>query len=254
MYFKNAIVKIPSKSFINGLTQANLGIPDYEKAILQHEAYVTSLKDCNLDVHILEADENFPDSTFVEDTALLTPRCAIITNPGAPSRRDEIINMKEVLKQYYSKIEEIQSPGTIEAGDIMMVKDHFYIGLSERTNIEGAEQIIKVLNKYDLTGSVIEVKEGLHLKSSMAYLENDNLLATSEFSHHEELRKFNILEIPEEENYAANCIWINDRVIIPKGFPKTKQIVIERGYSILEIDVSEFRKLDGGLSCLSLRF
>ncbi len=254
MYFKNAIVKIPSKSLVKGLTQANLGLPDYEKAIIQHEAYVTALKGCDLNVHILEADENFPDSTFVEDTALLSPRCAIITNPGAPSRRDEVINMKGILKEYYHEIEEIQSPGTIEAGDIMMVTDHFYIGLSERTNLEGAEQIIKVLNKYDLTGSIIEVKEGLHLKSSMAYLENNNLLATSEFSHHEELRKFNILEIPQEENYAANCIWINDRVIIPKGFPKTKQIVVERGYSILEIDVSEFRKVDGGLSCLSLRF
>lgn len=252
--FKTAIVRKPGKSFINGLTEANLGLPNYEKALTQHKSYISALKLCGLNVHILEADEAFPDSTFIEDTALLTPNCAIIMNPGASSRRNEILQMRNVIENYYENIEIVKTPGTVEAGDIMMVGNHFYIGLSERTNNEGAQQVIKILEKYEMSGSVIKVGKGLHLKSSVAYLEKNNLLATKDFSAHADFKKFNIVEIPTEENYAANCVWINDKVIIPAGFPKSKQKIIDQGYAIHEVDVSEFRKLDGGLSCLSLRF
>lgn len=252
--FRNAIVRKPSQSFINGLTSANLGLPNYEKAMAQHDEYITALKKCGLSTKILEADENYPDSTFVEDTALLTKNCAIICNPGAPSRKGEIFSMKNVLKEYYSSVEEIREPGAVEAGDIMMVGDLFYIGVSERTNQTGAEQAINILKKHGLAGSLVEVAKGLHLKSSLAYLENNNLAATKIFSNHHELKSFNIIEIPEEESYAANCIWVNDKVLIPRGFPKSKQKIIDAGYSIIEVNVSEFQKLDGGLSCLSLRF
>jgi len=122
--FSNAIVRKPGRSMINGLTKANLGIPNYHKAVQQHDFYVSTLKNCGIKVMELDADENFPDSTFVEDTALLTPHCALITNPGAPSRRGEIIDIKKVVKEYYSDVEELQSPGTVEAGDIMMVGNH----------------------------------------------------------------------------------------------------------------------------------
>jgi len=232
MMFSNAIVQKPCTNMIKGLTGANLGVPDYHKAVDQHKSY----------------------STFVEDTALLTPYCAIITNPGAPSRRGEIIGMKRVVQEYYSDIEEILSPGTVEAGDIMMVESHFYVGLSARTNLKGAEQVIHVLSKYGMTGSLIKLEKVLHLKTGLAYLENNNLVACGEFLSNPEFKKFNIIEIPEEESYAANCIWINGKVLIPKGYPNTKQKIIGAGYSVVEIDVSEFRKLDGGLSCLSLRF
>jgi len=254
MMFSNAIVRKPGRSMIKGLSEANLGVPDYHKAVDQHESYVCVLKECGLNVKELEANENFPDSTFVEDTALLTPHCAIITNPGAVSRRGEIIGMKRVVQEYYSDIEEILSPGMVEAGDIMMVGSHFYIGLSVRTNLKGAEQIIRILNKYGMSGSVIKLEKVLHLKTGLAYLENNNLVICGEFLSNPEFKKFNIIEIPEEESYAANCIWINDKVLIPKGYPNTKQKIIGAGYSIVEVDVSEFRKLDGGLSCLSLRF
>ena len=252
--FSNAIVRKPGRSVIKGLTNANLGIPDYQKALDQHEFYVNVLKDCGLKVKELEADENFPDSTFVEDVALLTPHCAIITNPGAQSRNGEIIGMKRVVQEYYSDIEEILAPGTVEAGDIMMVGSHFYIGLSARTNLNGAEQVIRILNKYGMNGSVIKLEKALHLKTGLAYLENNNLVVCGEFLSNPEFRKFNIIEIPEKESYAANCVWINDKVLIPKGYPNTKQKIKNAGYFVVEIDVSEFRKLDGGLSCLSLRF
>ncbi len=252
--FKKAIVRTPGKSIINGLSTANLGTPDYQKALEQHKEYIKALEACGLEVLILPADERFPDSTFVEDVALLTPECAIITNPGASSRKGEIAKIKGVLNIFYSKIEQVKDPGTVEAGDIMMVGTHFYIGLSERTDLEGAQQIIKFLEKYDLSGSVIKLEKVLHLKTGVAYLEHNNLLACGEFVTHEEFQKFNILEITEEESYAANCIWVNDRVLIPKGFTKARRTIENSGYLTVEVDVSEFQKLDGGLSCLSLRF
>ncbi len=239
---------------INGLTEANLGIPDYDKAVVQHKEYINALISCGLDVRVLPADESFPDSVFVEDTALLTPYCAIITNPGALSRRGEIAGMKTVIQEFYTDIEEIISPGTIEAGDIMMAGNHYYIGLSERTNLHGAGQVIGILNKHGMTGSMIKLEKVLHLKTGMSYLENSNLLVCGEFLDNQEFSRFNIVEITEDESYAANCIWVNDKVIIPEGYPESRQKIIDAGYDIIEVDVSEFRKLDGGLSCLSLRF
>lgn len=253
-YFSTAIVLKPGKSLIKGITTANLGKPDYEKAVKQHNNYVNALKNCGLKVRELEANENFPDSAFVEDVALLTPKCAIITNPGAPTRKEEIKEIQNVIQQFYNDIEKIKSPGTVEAGDIMMVGSHCYIGLSGRTNLNGANQLINILNKYGMTGSLIELKNVLHLKTGIAYLENNNLVACSEFLKEPEFQKFNIIKIPEEESYAANCVWINGKVLIPEGYPVAKQNIINAGYEVIEIDVSEFRKLDGGLSCLSLRF
>ena len=252
--FSNAIVRKPCRNIIQGLTTANLGIPDYEKAVAQHEFYVSTLKDCGLKVEVLKADENYPDSTFVEDVALLTPHCAIITNPGASSRRGEIIGIKKIVQKYYTAVEEILSPGTVEAGDIMMVGSHFYIGLSNRTNLNGAEQIIRILKQYGMSGSVIKLEKVLHLKTGLAYLENNNLVVCGEFLNNPEFKKFNIIDIPEEESYAANCVWINGKVLIPRDYPITRLKIRAAGYSIVEVDVSEFRKLDGGLSCLSLRF
>lgn len=252
--FKNAIAKTPSQSMINGITSANLGQPDYAKALMQHKDYIQALLECGLKVTVLDADEKFPDSTFVEDVALCTPHCAIITNPGAATRNQETQTMIPVIKQHYTQIENIQGPGTIEAGDIMMIGDHYYIGLSERTNQQGANQMISFLNQYGMQGSMVTMKDFLHLKTGVNYLENQNLLASGEFLNKPEFAKYNISEIAEEEAYATNSVWVNDTVLTPKGFPKTKLIIEKLGYNIREVDVSEFQKLDGGLSCLSLRF
>ncbi len=252
--FTKAIVRKPCRNMTHGITSANLGTPDYAKAIKQHNEYIEALKKCGLDVTILEANEKYPDSVFVEDVALLTPHCAIITNPGAPSRKGEIAEMQNVLSKFYKNIETIKYPGTVEAGDIMMVGSHFYIGLSARTNKDGANQIINILNKYGMTGSTVTLGKVLHLKTGMSYLENNNLALSGEFITKQEFQKFNILKIDDDENYSSNCIWINGTVIVPKGFPKSKATIEKAGYKTIEVDVSEFRKLDGGLSCLSLRF
>jgi len=252
--FTRAIVKKPCKNIVMGISATGAEIPDYEKALAQHRDYILALKKCGLEVTILEADENFPDSCFIEDVALLTPHCCIITNPGAASRKGEILGIKDVLNQFYLNVEKIESPGTLEAGDVMMVGKHFYIGLSERTNKIGAEQMISILKKYGMSASTIILRKVLHLKTCLSYIENNNLIACGEFLSKPGFNKFNILEIPETEAYSANCVWINDFVLIPKGFPNSKDLIEGAGHKTIELDVSEFRKIDGGLSCLSLRF
>lgn len=255
--FKNVIVKTPCSKITDGITSApELGKPDYELALKQHASYIEALKKCGVEVTVLPADENFPDSCFVEDTAVLTRKCAIITNPGAESRNREIESMIPVIKKFYPEdcIEYIQAPGTLEGGDVMMVGDHFYVGKSARTNEEGIRQFIAILEKYGLTGSEVELKEVLHLKTGVNYIENNNMLVSGEFITKPEFEQYNRYEIPAEEAYAANCIWVNDKVIVPANYPTVKKIVEDLGYEVLTVDTSEFRKIDGGLSCLSLRF
>ncbi len=255
--FKNIIVRRPSKTIVEGITSApELGKPDYENALKQHDAYIEALKACGCEVTVLDALDTYPDSCFVEDTAVLTRKCAIISNPGADSRRGEAMEMYPTIQKFYpeDKIEFIKSPGTLEGGDVMMVGDHFYVGRSARTNEEGIRQFIEILEKYGLTGSEVPLELVLHLKTGVNYIENNNMLVSGEFVEKEDFKKYNHIEIPENESYAANCIWVNDKVIVPEGYPTVEKKVREAGYEVILVDTSEYRKLDGGLSCLSLRF
>lgn len=252
--FRNAIVCTPCPSVTNGISFSGLGKPDYPIALEQHAKYVETLKLLGLKVRMLPPREQYPDSTFIEDTALCTSSCAIITRPALPSRQGEITGMHKVLEEYYDAIEEILFPATLEAGDIMMAGSHFFIGISARTNMAGADQLIKILNKYKLTGSKVPLSKMLHLKSGVSYLENNNMLVCGEFIDHKEFEKYNRIRVDEDESYAANSLWINDKVLVPEGFPKTRRKIEKAGYETITLDVSEFRKIDGGLSCLSLRF
>lgn len=255
--FQNVIVRTPSPSLVDGITSApELGKPDYKKALLQHENYIKALESCGVSVTILPPLDAFPDACFVEDTAVLTQKCAIISNPGAESRREESRHMVNTIKNFYSEatIEYIKDPGHMEGGDIMMVGDHFYIGLSARTNREGANQLIAALKKYGYTGSIVPLREVLHLKTGLAYLENNNLLVAGEFVTSPEFEKYNKILIDASESYSANCIWVNGKVLVPEGYPQTEAKIRAAGYEVILVDTSEYRKLDGGLSCLSLRF
>jgi dimethylargininase len=252
--FSKAIVRLPCPGIRDGLSSSNLGKPDYKKALSQHSEYIHALTRSGLEVKILDENEKLPDSTFIEDAAFCTQEFAVITNPGAESRRDEIIGMRQVLKGYFDKIEEITSPGTLEGGDVMIVENHCFIGISDRTNIAGAEQLIKILEKYSMTGSKVPLKKMLHLKSGVSYLESNNMLVCGELIRNIAFEKYNKITIDEYESYAANSLWINGRVLVPAGFPEARRKIEKAGYETIILDVSEFRKVDGGLSCLSLRF
>jgi len=252
--FKHAITRTPSSTIAEGLTSANLGAVDYVRAKEQHKSYIAALEDAGLDVTVLEPMDAFPDATFVEDVALLAPPLAIVTAPGAPERAAEVEGIRQPLNARFSDVREIEAPGKLEAGDVMRVENHFFFGLSDRTNEEGARQAIAHLESLGYTGSLVNMSEMLHLKTGVNYLGDGHMLVYGEFCGHEAFKDFICHEIAEEEAYAANSLRINDRVLVPKGYPKTLAQVTALGFKTVEVDTSEFKKIDGGLSCLSLRY
>jgi dimethylargininase len=255
--FRRAIVRPPGPNFAEGLTAAALGAPNIELARQQHEAYCGALEDCGLELDRLPADPNYPDSTFVEDTAVLTGRSAILTRPGASSRLGEVTHIGDTVRKYYRVVQEICPPGTLDGGDICEAGSHFLIGISRRTNEEGAHKLAKFLAANGFTSSTVDIRNEnsiLHLKSGIAYLDRNNLVVIEELAGREEFSRYNRIVVSRDESYACNCVLVNDRVLIPTGFPQIKAELERKGYVPLPLDMSEFRKMDGGLSCLSLRF
>ncbi len=252
--FRNALVRLPCRGMVRGLSTAGLGAPDYERALAQHAAYVDALRGCGLEVTALDADESYPDSVFIEDTAVLSEKTAVITRPGAPSRRGEERPVAAALRARFPGLEAIRAPGTLEGGDVFRAGDRFFVGISARTNEAGAGQLAVILQAHGYAVTAVPLRAVLHLKTGVAYLENNRLLACGEFLEHPLLSGFEIVPVPADEAYAANSVWINGRVLVPAGFPRTRESIEARGYETMSVDVSEFRKLDGGLSCLSLRF
>ena len=246
-----AIVRRPGRNFAEGITTAKLGKPDFEKALEQHSAYCDALAGCGLELIVLEADEKYPDGCFVEDTAIVTSEVAVISRPGAISRMGEEAEISETLSEF-RKVETIKLPGTLDGGDVLRVENHFFIGISGRTNREGAMQLSAILSKYGYAASETEVGSGLHLKSGIAYIGKGNFISVEGFSKIAGSSGNIILD--QEESYSANCLAVNDSLLIPKGFPKSKRKIVELGYNIIELNMSEFRKMDGGLTCLSLLF
>src|SRR5262245_1835149 len=174
-----AIVRPPSANFACGLTTVDLGPPDLGFTLKQHAAYCEALQKCGLKLTRLPADPDYPDSTFVEDTAVLTSRCAVITRPGAMSRRGEVVRIREVLGSLFAKVHAIHEPGTVDGGDICETGNHFIIKISQRTNEEGVRQLAAILAQYDYTTSFVDVREIpglLHLKSGVAYLGHNRLV------------------------------------------------------------------------------
>jgi dimethylargininase len=254
--FRNVIVRRPSRSLVNGITSSpELGAPDYDLALKQHDQYIEVMQKCGARVTVLPAMEEYPDSCFVEDVAVVTPHCAVITNPGAASRNGEKAHIVKALKAFYpeNRIHNIER-GTLEGGDVMMVGNGFYVGLSGRTNEEGIAQFAAILERYGMTCTAVPVQTVLHLKTGVVYLENHNMLANAEFFGHPAFAEYHREAVPPQENYAANCLWVNDKVIVPAGYPIVTARVRALGYETMEVEMSEYRKIDGGLSCLSLRF
>jgi dimethylargininase len=255
--FTKAIVRPPGLNFAAGLTSVDLGLPDLKRALEQHEAYCNALETCGLEIIRLAPDEEHPDSTFVEDTAVLTPRGAVITRPGAASRRDEIASIKPALRAHFADFRFIREPGTVDGGDVCDADEHFFIGISERTNEEGAEQLARVLEWFGYSSSLIDIRRTsniLHLKSGLACLGGKRLVIIDAFRDFEEFSGYDVVFVNEAEEYAANCLQINSKVLVAAGFNDTNTALEQLGYQTIALDMSEFQKMDGGLSCLSLRF
>jgi dimethylargininase len=254
MMFTKAIVRTPGQSIISGVTTADLGKPDYHNALQQHKKYIEALQSCGLEVTVMPPDEDYPDSTFVEDCAVLTERCAIIGTLGVHSRKGEEASVEEILRKQCLNIAHIKEPGTLEGGDVLRVGDHFYIGITGRTTLDGAGQLLSVLKDLGYTASMVRVNRVLHLKTGAGYLGDNHIVVAGEFINDPTFSGLKTIVIDDEESYAANCIRVNDHVLVPAGYGKSKKKIEDAGFSVIEIDVSEFRKIDGGISCLSLRY
>jgi dimethylargininase len=254
--FRAAIVRPPASTFAMGITAAGLGPPALELALEQHEAYVRALEACGLQPIRLDPDPRHPDSTFVEDAAVIAPGGALLTRPGAPSRRGEVDSLREALQGVFPRLRAIDPPGTLDGGDVCEAGRHFFIGLSDRTNESGARQLIDFLAEDGCTSALIDIRGMagvLHLKSGMAALGERRLVAIDVLSGHEAFRGYDVVRVPNEESYAANCVPVNGSLLVAAGFPNMERTLRGLGYSILPLEMSEFRKMDGGLSCLSLR-
>jgi dimethylargininase len=257
MRFTHAIVRPPAANFADGITSSDLGPPDLALALEQHEAYCRALEGLGLTLERLPPDPCFPDSTFVEDAAIVTSKGAILTRPGAPSRAGEVAAMRPSLGQWFPQLDRITAPGTVDGGDVCEAGSHFFIGLSQRTNREGAAQLAGWLAKRMIGSSVVDIREMpgmLHLKTGLSWMGGRRLIAWTELIGHEAFRGWEVVEVPRGEEYAANCIRVNDEVLVARGFPETAALLRDLGHDVAELDMSEYRKMDGGLSCLSVRW
>jgi dimethylargininase len=269
--FAKAIVRPPAQNFAEGLTTAGLGAPNYKRALEQHEAYCAALERCGLTLIRLDADPNYPDSCFVEDTAIVIPefayQCArvpsptrvVLARPGAVSRIGEVKSMRAALEQTAPEfaIKEIQPPGTLDGGDICEAGAHYFIGLSERTNETGAEQLAQFVIEHGYTSNFVDIRGSdslLHLKSGLAYLGDNRLVVTEALAGLKEFDDYGVVPVPSGAEYAANCVRVNDYVLVAAGYEQFERNLRKVGYQTLALDMTEFQKMDGGLSCLSLRW
>ena len=255
--FTRALLRRPGRSFAAGLTTSAEGPPDIDLALAQHAAYADALAGLGLTLAILDADEAFPDGVFVEDTAVIAAGGGVITRPGAPSRAGETAAIAEALAGSFPRPARIDAPGCVDGGDICETDDVVLIGLSDRTNPEGAGQLAAHLAALGRRSEVVDARGMaglLHLKSGISYLGDGRLAVDARVAHLPAFARFERVPVDEGEAYAANCVRVNDRVLVAQGYPRFTDALERLGYRPLLLDVSEFRKMDGGLSCLSIRY
>jgi len=253
MLVTQAITRIPGADFSAGLTTSLLGEPDLATMLAQHASYETLLRELGVQVTTLPPLPGFPDAYFVEDVAIVLTDIAIVARPGAVSRRGEPEHLQATLNDY-RKLVYIEAPGTLDGGDVLLTGRNACIGISQRTNVAGAEQLASIVRRFGYRCTPIEVAAGLHLKSSVSQVADDALLMTEQFAAHPTFSNSRRIVVPSEDTYAANALWINGRVIIPAGFPNVAERLDTAELRVRELNVSEARKMDGGLTCMSLLF
>jgi dimethylargininase len=256
MRHRSAIVRPPAATFAAGLTSSPQVVPNLALALEQHAAYCRALSDCGLALAALPPDAEHPDSCFVEDPAIVTERGALVTRPGAASRLGESDSIFLALQNRYREVARMSAPGTLDGGDVCQADDHFLIGLSARTNEEGARQLAGFLERLGYRSSIVDIRGSdrlLHLKSGLSYLGENRIVVAPELSELDALSRYEPVVVADAEFYAANCLSINHRVLVAAGYPGLASALLGLGYDILPLDLSEFRKMDGSLTCLSLR-
>jgi len=254
--FGHAITRKPGRSIVDGLRAADIGTPDLARMLEAHAAYVAALRSTGAEVVELPALEAYPDSVFVEDTMLCLPRVTISMRPGAVSRQGEVAEMMPAVRAFYGeKMREISAPGTIEGGDILVTGREILVGLSARTTRDGISQLTDIAREYGYSTRMVETPDGvLHFKTDCGLLDADTILATPRLAASGCFDGYRVLHVAPEEEAASNCIRFNNLVIMASGFQRTAAMLDAAGYQVVEIENSECAKLDGGMSCLSLRF
>ena len=254
-----ALTREVSDSFDRGQTTVELGRPDVGLARQQHRAYCLALETAGLQVVRLPADHDHPDSCFVEDTAVrINAEHLVLTRPGHPSRQGEVSEVAGHLASHFREVTTIQAPGCLDGGDVQRLelegRPHFLVGLSERTNREGARQFAQAVGGAGASCAEVAVCSGLHLKSSSSFLGSGTVLCVEALQAIYQAMGLNVLLVPEEEGYAANVVRVEGGLLVPAGFPRTLELLRGQGLRLVELEVSEFRKQDGGLTCLSILY
>ena len=234
-----------------------MGAPQLALATRQHHAYCEALQDAGLRVIRLAPDPALPDSPFVEDAVVVIGDTAVLTHPGAPSRRGEVQAIEPEVARHFRSVRRIEAPGTLDGGDVCDCGDQVLIGVSARTNETGAEQLARVVQDAGRCPTFVDVRQLrrlLHLKSGVTYLGNRRVAVAPTLADRAELDCYEKVLLEEDEAYAANAVRVNDVLLVAAGYPRFAHTLHDLGYAVVPLDVSEFRKMDGGLSCLSLRF
>ena len=253
--FTRAVTRKPSTSIVNGLRAADIGTPDLEQMVKDHEHYVAILRETGAEVVELPALEAYPDAVFVEDTALCLPEGAVMMRPGAPTRAGEVDGMSSVLRDIYNVVLDMSGQGSIEGGDILTTSREILVGRSARTDAAGVAEVQGLLDQWGYSVREVFTPEGvLHFKTDCSLLDAETILSTKRLDASGCFEGYNVIHTAEGEEAAANSIRFNQFVIMPAGFPKTAEKLCAAGYVVREVNNTECAKLDGGMSCLSLRF
>ena len=253
--FNSVIVREPPRSVVNGLRAHDAGSPTYEGVKAEHDAYVSAMSAAGVEVTVLPPLEAYPDSIFVEDPALVFAEGAILLRPGTASRMGETAEIAPTLRDLFEVVLDLPQPGFADGGDVLTTRNSVMIGLSARTDKAGAEALVTVLGKLGRKGEIVATPEGvLHFKTDCSLLDAGTILSTERLSASGCFDGYKLIHTAPGEEAAANTIRFNDVVLMPAGFPGTKQRIEQAGFTVVEIGNSECAKLDGGMSCLSLRF
>ena len=226
---------------------------DIVKAMEQHRSYEACLKELGAQVISMPADESYPDAVFVEDPAIVLDEIAVITRPGAASRRGETQSIAQALAPF-RELRYIREPATLEGGDVIRVGKTLFVGLSERTSRAGIEQLADLLLAFDYSVVPVEVRGCLHLKSGACWAGGNVILANRNWIDASAFQDFKIIDVPEDEPAAADVLPVAGKLIIPSSFPHTAKILEDYGIEVLPIDVSELQKAESGVTCMSLLF